>query len=81
MYAKGVRHILIADDNITLDVPRSRSCAMPSLGLKRSKLQFVIQASSAGIAKDPALPRRMADDNVTRSSLASRTAARTTSSR
>ena len=65
MYAKGVRHILIADDNITLDVPRLSELCDAIAGLKRSKLQFVIQASSAGIAKDPALPRRMADDNVT----------------
>ena len=65
MYARGVRHVLIVDDNITLDVPRLAELCDAIAGLKRPKLQFVIQANSAGIAKDPSLPRRMADAGVT----------------
>lgn len=65
MYRRGVRHILIVDDNVTLDVPRLAELSDAIAALKKPKLQFVIQASSAGIAKDPTLPRRLADAGVT----------------
>jgi hypothetical protein len=65
MYQQGVRHILIVDDNITLDVPRLIDICDGLAGLKHPKLQFVIQASSAGIAKDPALPRKLAAAGIT----------------
>jgi len=65
MYQRGVRHILIVDDNITLDVPRLGDICDAIAALKRRDLQFVIQASSAGIARDPTLPRRMAAAGIT----------------
>jgi len=65
MYQRGVRHILVVDDNITLDVPRLAELCDAIAALKRPNLQFIIQASSAGIAKDPSLPRRMVSAGVT----------------
>jgi radical SAM superfamily enzyme YgiQ (UPF0313 family) len=65
MYQRGVRHILVVDDNITLDVPRLADLCDAIAALKHPNLQFIIQASSAGIAKDPSLPRRMVDAGVT----------------
>ena len=65
MYRRGTRHVLIVDDNITLDVPRLAELCDGISGLRYSGLQFVIQASSAGIAKDPTLPRRMAEAGIT----------------
>lgn len=65
MYRRGVRHILIVDDNITLDVPRLAELSDAIAARKKPGLQFIIQASSAGIAKDPSLPRRLADAGVT----------------
>jgi radical SAM superfamily enzyme YgiQ (UPF0313 family) len=65
MYQRGVRHVLVVDDNITLDVPRLAELCDAIAALKRPNLQFIIQASSAGIAKDPSLPRRMVAAGVT----------------
>jgi anaerobic magnesium-protoporphyrin IX monomethyl ester cyclase len=65
MYKRGTRHGLILDDNITLDVPRLRDICEGLIDRKYRDLQFVIQASSAGIAKDPALPRLLADAGIT----------------
>ena len=65
MYRRGTRHVFILDDNITLDVPRLMDLCDGIIGMKRPKMQFVIQASSAGIAKDPALPRKLADAGIT----------------
>lgn len=64
---RGVRrvgHALILDDNITLDVPRFMDICDGIASLKTG-MQFLVQASCAGIAKDPALPRKMADAGVT----------------
>ncbi|MGH9459728.1 MAG: B12-binding domain-containing radical SAM protein [Vicinamibacteria bacterium] len=65
MYRRGARHVFILDDNITLDVPRLMDLCDGIIGLKRQKMQFVIQASCAGIAKDPLLPRKLADAGIT----------------
>jgi radical SAM superfamily enzyme YgiQ (UPF0313 family) len=65
MYRNGVRHILIVDDNITLDVPRLAEICDAIAALRHRDLQFVIQASSAGIARDPTLPRRLAAAGIT----------------
>jgi len=65
MYRRGARHVFILDDNITLDVPRLMDLCDGIIGLKRKKMQFVIQASCAGIAKDPRLPRKLADAGIT----------------
>jgi radical SAM superfamily enzyme YgiQ (UPF0313 family) len=65
IYRRGARHALIVDDNITLDVSRLSDLCDAIAALKLPKLQLIIQASSAGIAKDPRLPRRMADAGVT----------------
>lgn len=65
LYRRGARHVFILDDNITLDVPRLMELCGAIVALKRPEMQFVIQASSAGIAKDPGLPRRLADAGVT----------------
>jgi radical SAM superfamily enzyme YgiQ (UPF0313 family) len=59
-----VGHVLIADDNITLDVPRFMDICDGIAALKLP-MQFLVQASCAGIAKDPALPRKMADAGIT----------------
>jgi radical SAM superfamily enzyme YgiQ (UPF0313 family) len=61
---RRVGHILIADDNITLDVPRFRDICDGIAGLKLP-VQFLVQASCAGIAKDPALPKKMAAARIT----------------
>ena len=65
LYRRGARHAFILDDNITLDVPRLMELCDAIVGLKHPDLQFVIQASSAGIARDPALPRKLADAGIT----------------
>ncbi len=65
LYKRGVRHALIVDDNITLDVPRLCQLCDAIAALKLSKFQFIIQASSAGIARDASLGRRLADAGVT----------------
>lgn len=65
MYRRDARHVFILDDNITLDVPRLMDLCDGIIGLKRKKMQFVIQASCAGIAKDPQLPRKLADAGIT----------------
>ena len=65
LYRRGARHVFILDDNITLDVPRLMDLCDAIAALKRPEMQFVIQASSAGIAKDPALPRALADAGIT----------------
>ena len=65
MYARGARHVFILDDNISLDIPRLHEVCDAIIGLKHPKLQFVIQASCAGIAKDPGLPRKLADAGIT----------------
>ena len=57
-------HALILDDNITLDPGRFMDICDGIASLKTG-LQFVVQASCAGIAKDPALPRKMVDAGVT----------------
>ena len=59
-----VGHVLIADDNVTLDIPRFMDICDGIAALKLP-VQFLIQASCAGIAKDPALPRKMADAGIT----------------
>ena len=59
-----VGHVLIADDNITLDVPRFIDICDGIASLKLP-MQFLVQASSAGIAKEPALPKKMAAAGVT----------------
>jgi radical SAM superfamily enzyme YgiQ (UPF0313 family) len=65
IYQRGGRHVFILDDNISLDIPRLIDLCDAIIGLKHPKLQFVIQASSAGIAKDPILPRKLADAGIT----------------
>jgi len=62
--AVRVGHVLIADDNITLDVPRFMDIC-DGIGALKLPIQFLVQASCAGIAKDSALPRKMADAGVT----------------
>jgi len=59
-----VGHVLIADDNITLDVPRFMDICDGIAALKLP-IQFLVQASCAGIAKDPALPKKMAAAGIT----------------
>jgi anaerobic magnesium-protoporphyrin IX monomethyl ester cyclase len=61
--ARRVGHVLIADDNITLDVPRFMDICDGLAGLKLP-IQYLVQASCAGIAKDPALARKMAAAGV-----------------
>jgi len=56
----GARYLALADDNITLDIDRlGRLCdAITQAG--HNDVGYIIQASSAGIARDPALARKMA---------------------
>jgi radical SAM superfamily enzyme YgiQ (UPF0313 family) len=61
---RRVGHVLIADDNITLDVPRFMDIC-DGIAAMKLPVQFLIQASCAGIAKDPALPGKMAAAGVT----------------
>jgi radical SAM superfamily enzyme YgiQ (UPF0313 family) len=61
---RRVGHILFADDNVTLDIPRFMDIC-DGIAALRLPVQFLIQASCAGIAKDPALPRKMADAGIT----------------
>jgi anaerobic magnesium-protoporphyrin IX monomethyl ester cyclase len=61
---RRVGHILIADDNITLDVPRFMDICDGIAALKLP-VQFLVQASCAGIAKDSALPKKMAAAGIT----------------
>jgi len=61
---RRVGHILIADDNITLDVPRFMDIC-DGIAAMKLPVQFLVQASCAGIAKDPALPKKMAAAGVT----------------
>jgi len=61
---RRTNHILIADDNITLDVPRFMDICDGIAALKLP-VQFLVQASCAGIAKDPALPPKMAAAGIT----------------
>ena len=51
LYRRGARHVFILDDNITLDVRRLMELCEAIAALKRPEMQFVIQASSAGIAR------------------------------
>ncbi|MEJ2699598.1 MAG: radical SAM protein [Desulfuromonadales bacterium] len=59
----GTETVLIVDDNITLDVPRlKRLCtAIEEKGL--SAMEYIVQASVAGIAGDPELAPLMARAN------------------
>jgi len=57
-------HILICDDNITLDIPRFMDIC-DGIGALKLPVQFLVQASCAGIARDPALPKKMADAGIT----------------
>jgi anaerobic magnesium-protoporphyrin IX monomethyl ester cyclase len=61
--ARRTGHVLILDDNITLDVPRFMEICEGIASLKTG-IQFLVQASCEGIAKDPALPRKMAEAGV-----------------
>ena len=62
--ARRTGHILITDDNITLDVRRFMDVCDGIAALKLP-VQFLVQASCAGIAKHPDLPRRMAEAGIT----------------
>lgn len=61
--ARRTGHVLILDDNITLDVRRFMDICDGIASLKTG-IQFLVQASCEGIARDPALPRKMADAGV-----------------
>jgi radical SAM superfamily enzyme YgiQ (UPF0313 family) len=59
-YSRGARHILVTDDNITLDMERFEELCDGVIRLKLRDLMFTTQASPSGFAKRPAIARKMA---------------------
>ena len=58
-YRRGARHILISDDNITLDMERFEALCEGVIGLKLKNLVFTTQASPIGFAKSPHVAKKM----------------------
>jgi len=54
--ASGVRGVFLVDDNITADAPRLKELCRRIVHAGLQDLEYIIQASVAGIASDPELP-------------------------
>ncbi len=57
---KGVQGVFFVDDNITIDVPRFKEICEEIHAAGLSHMRYIVQASVAGIAKDPSLAPAMA---------------------
>lgn len=57
--AKGTRGVFFVDDNITNDVPRLKEICRAIVDARLNGMEYIVQASVAGIASDPQLPPLM----------------------
>lgn len=58
---QGAAYIAFADDNITLDVKRFKDLAQAIIDAGHNEINYIVQASSAGISSSPDLAEKMAE--------------------
>jgi len=63
-YEHGARSLLLADDNITLDLVRFEALCDEIIAAKLNSIHYSVQASVSGIAHSEKLVRKMADAGV-----------------
>ena len=63
LQARGTQSVLLVDDNITLDATRFRNIAEAIVGNRLNSMEYMVQASVAGIVADPELIPALARAN------------------
>ena len=61
---QGASFIAFADDNITLDIKRFKDLAQAIIDAGHNEINYIVQASSSGIASSPELTEKMSEAGI-----------------